>query len=337
MKIRTHTLLAVLFVLASSLSAQVSFGFHGLSGLPTVVSQGTQYDLQAWLVNTGQVPLAGPFSIKMSVNSGTEFDIDFNFQLSSALQPGDSVLWQKNNYTLPFGHFRLGNNDVLIWPTMPSLPGYAGEAVQATAYYAEGAVFRLKGKGFEEFMEGLRVEESYTLDVHAVNIYEEPNVAPLSLCVQAEGYQVVRIATITNFVQPGEFAYFSLSNFKLKDIYNINPQMGMTRVEFFVLEEGLLNPYNKFSFDVHQDVAADEFANPEGVRIFPIPARDVLFIDVPRSWMADAQVMIFDLTGKMLAQTREFGQIDLSNYPSGSYMVKIRSAKGSHSQMISVE
>lgn len=337
MKIRAHILLAALLVLTTGLFAQVSYGFHGFSGIPTIVAQGTQYDLQAWLVNTGQVPISGSFSIKMSVNGGNSLDVDNNFLVSTALQPGDSVLWQKNNYTLPFGHFRTGNNDVLIWPTLPSIPGSQGEAAQVSTFFAESSVFRLKGKGFEEFMEGLRMDESYSFDVHAVNVFESANVGPLYLYAKVEGYPKVRLASVANPIQTGEFAYFSVTDFSLKSLFGFNPEHGMERVEFFVLEEGYTVPYNKFSFDVHQDVAADEFANPEGVRVYPIPAREVLFVDVPRSWMADAQVSLFDLTGKLLLETREFAQIDLSSYPSGSYLVKISSAKGNHRQMISVE
>jgi hypothetical protein len=162
------------FFLVLSLSvtvsqAQPSLGLSNLAGFPDVITQGTQYNVTGWIVNTGNASFVGNLDIEMLVNGTDLLHVSNNFHVANPLQPGDSVLWTENNYTFPPGQFRLGNNDVIIWSTAPSSSSTESDSLGKPIYFTNSAAFRLQNSGFEVFGEYADLDDEYTFLVDVTN------------------------------------------------------------------------------------------------------------------------------------------------------------------------
>ena len=81
------------------------------------IYQGASYDsILAVVVNDGNIPFQGYISIGMLADSSI-FPVYLYYGNSAYfLLPGDSIVFNINNYTFPPGSFREGDNIVVVWP-----------------------------------------------------------------------------------------------------------------------------------------------------------------------------------------------------------------------------
>ncbi len=97
--------------------------------------------------------------------------------------------------------------------------------------------------------------------------------------------------------------------------------------------EGLWLNYNKFVFGENQEddntTRLPIFDNGLTVRIYPNPAKDVLYIDANNSYES-IEIRIYDISGKLVNTTMLFGvsgssSVNISELRQGLYLVKISS------------
>ncbi len=71
---------------------------------------------------------------------------------------------------------------------------------------------------------------------------------------------------------------------------------------------------------------------PEKIRVFPNPATDILYVDMPKDAGGFAHFEIFDLQGRLLAKGRLHGNsIDVSSLTQGMYIVTLETGGQRHS------
>lgn len=63
-----------------------------------------------------------------------------------------------------------------------------------------------------------------------------------------------------------------------------------------------------------------------GLKLFPNPVKEMLHLDVAQT--NGAEIMLCDLSGKILLRRTFSPELDLSHLPSGSYIVQVRQASG---------
>ncbi len=336
MRIRQALFVLALFVgIVPSVFGQAAFGFTNLDGFPDVISQGVQYNLSGWIVNQGQVALTGNIRIKMSVDNGNPISVDNSFNIGGSLAPGDSTFWTKNNYTFSPGHFRLGHNDVLIWPTMPSQGGAEIDYLEKPMIFTEVSAFKLLGEGFPAFENGVDVEREYSFDAVAENLSSNKNDHTLALYLKISGEDPLIISTNSEEFEQGERATFHVDDLELDEIFDLEDGSLPTSVQFYVLEEMTEDPVNRLYYNVKGAVAVAPSVDASMITVYPNPTDGDLNISMPASWEADASMSIYSMTGKLVhyGEKASLGYSNM-NLPAGSYLLVIRSKKGHYQQIV---
>jgi hypothetical protein len=321
--------LFIVWVLAAVPSfAQPSLGFTNLNGFPTVVSPGTQYNLSGWLVNNGTSAFTGTVDVEMELNQQNLLPISNNFSVTS-LQPGDSVYWTKNNHTFPPGQFRLGNNDVLIWPTAPSIHS---DTLGMPMYYFEGAAFRLNNTAFTALGAGIDLDTDYTFSCDATNEGLTPNYDNVQLFAKIAGHNPELIAETMGSFYPGEDVEFAVVAFNVERLFGLdqNPASGarVAAVDFYALEKGVsFEPMNSVAVDIVEMVGIAN-PGPSATMVYPNPCTDVLKLTLPADW-STGTVTIMDMTGRTLMQQSLLGrQVNVEALASGIYALEVKTELG---------
>lgn len=89
-------------------------------------------------------------------------------------------------------------------------------------------------------------------------------------------------------------------------------------------QNGTWSLYKRAIFTIDNTVSVEEF-NSDVFTVYPNPSKDILFIDFQE--VGEYSLSVFDITGKELYQQKELEQqnsVDLSNYASGIYFIKIK-------------
>jgi hypothetical protein len=311
--------------------AQPSLGFTNLNGFPSVVSPGTQYNLSGWLVNNGTAAFTGSVDVEMELNAQNILPISNNFAISTPLQPGDSVYWTKPNHTFPPGQFRLGNNDVLIWPTAPSIHS---DTLWMPVYYFEGAAFRLNPTSFAALGAGIDVDTDYTFSCDATNVGLTPNYDNIQLFAKIAGHNPELIAETIGIFDPGTQVEFSVQDFNVAQLFHLSQDQGsnarITSVDFYALEkDAAFEPYNQVGVGIVELTVGVGNPAPSAVMVYPNPCSDVLNLELPADWSA-GMVTVMDMTGRTLLEQPAMGlQVDVAALPSGVYALEVKTETGS--------
>lgn len=328
----------ILLGAASGLFGQYAFGFTNLDGFPDVVAQGVHYDISGWIVNNGTAPISGSFRVEMKVDQGSALSLDNSFVISTPLQPGDSIYWSKTNHNFPPGHFRLGLNDVLIWPTSPAFPNADVDSLVKPVYFSESAIFRLETNGFQQISSGINIHRSYNMDIEATNISELSNTKTVLLYAKIADHDPIEIDRRQGIFDQGEVVNFRVHHLEIDEIFDINYDNIPSKVEFFVLERDFVEPYNRLNYAVEGAVAVDQTIEGTQVSIFPNPSSGYLNIAMPDNWKADANIKLFDLSGReVLKVEKVIAGFQTDELQAGLYLLQLSSAKGEHKQLIQIQ
>jgi hypothetical protein len=329
------SLVALLFAHQCGLSQGV-IGFTNLNGFPQLVENGTHYNLSGWIVNNGNAPFSGNIDIQMLVIGGNTLNIDNNFNLNGALAPGDSVFWTKNNHNFPPGQFRLGYNDVLIWPTVSSGTAAESDTLGAPVYYANGAVMRIDPTSFDQFSAGWDFARSYDLDIKIRNIGSSPTAENVMVYVSMKGQSPEILAGVEHFFESNEEATVSIHNVNLSEIFRTT-FASSEEVAFYAKEATVPTPFNQVDVAIVQATSAAPSQAAVQLRAFPNPAHGSLYIDVPAAWKVGAIVNIYDVAGKLQVSKAFCESISLAGLVPGYYFLEIDSPKGKLQQRVIVE
>lgn len=326
MKTAARFCTSLVFLLAVTFcQAQPSLGFSNLAGFPDVINQGAQYNLSGWIVNRGNAAYTGNVDIEMQANLGNVLSITNNFAIS-ALQPGDSVLWTKNNHNFPPGQFRLGNNDILVWPTIPSMSNVDTDTLGKPVYFTDVAAFRLENLGFETFGEYANVDARYSFLCFATNVGTEMSTEGVELYARMAGHNPVLLAESFGGVPVGGIVEFTVQDFSVKEIFGLEAVDltlgGKMLVDFFALEKvGLLEPVNMVRINVSSVLALTN-SLVDDVKVYPNPSTANLNIDLPNGMLAEL-LQVRDIQGRLVHTASGTAILNLSDLPAGTYTLEV--------------
>ena len=318
--------------------AQPSLGLSNLSGFPDVVTQGTNYNVSGWIVNSGNAAFAGILDVEMLVNGTDLLHVTNNFNVQTPLQPGDSVYWMESNYTFPPGQFRLGNNDVIIWPTAPSNSSAESDSLGKPVYFANSAAFRLHNSGFEVFGEYAGLEDKYTFLATVTNEGNKKAIDGVDLFVKMNWFAPVLLRHYDVEVDLNETLEFVIEDFNVLEAFRIG-YGDLTRSEplvldFFALEHAqLLDPINERSVPVSKVTGIQAVPSDELI-VYPNPSDGDLKIELPNGVQA-IQLDIFDMQGRLVHSQATSDVIESALLPAGTYVLEVKVAgAGSLRQLI---
>jgi hypothetical protein len=303
--------------------AQPSLGLSNLAGFPDVVTQGTQYSLTGWIVNSGNTAFSGNVDMEMLVNGTDLLHITNNFNVQTPLQPGDSVYWMESNYTFPPGQFRYGNNDIIVWPTTPVIGNSDRDSIGKPVYFTNNAALRLADSGFEVFGEFALLEDKYTFTCVATNEGDKNAPDGVDLYVQMNWYGPVFVTHFENDIQPGETVEFEVEDFNILEAFRIG--LGeLTRNEplvlkFFVLEHNLtMDPLNFKQVPVSKVLAINDI---DGVSasVYPNPSSSEIYIHVD-SGLELREIRLIDVAGKLVMESNTTNFLVIRDLPKGTYI-----------------
>ncbi len=330
--------LTLVLVAHTATFTQSRIGFTNLDGFPVVVVH-QQYNLSAWIKNTGTTTITGNVDVIASFNGGNNHQIDNNFNLATPLAPGDSVLWTKNNYTFPYGQMVPGQNDVLIWPTKSSGAGLS-DTLKKPIYFADGAAFVLLGEGLEEVVsEGLDIDKAYGLSVNAYNIGEEANQNPVGFYMQIGTGTPVLLRQREQAADPEHRLGCEIEIPALRSMLEARhggslPEGFMVTVRLFAEELGGL-PYYQAQ---HLRTQAVNLVGVEpigdgdgGPLLFPVPSNDGhLQLQHADTFFDKVRIaQLFGADGRLVASYNTLGNtLDLSKQVAGHYLLRIESKTG---------
>ncbi len=330
---------ALVFLGSGASFGQARLSFTNAQGFPQVVSQASHHDLDGWIINRGNASFSGQLRINLHADTSATITLDNNFPVSN-LAPGDSIAWSRTNFTFPPGHFREGNNDIIIWPTAPA-GGIDVDSVYTTFYFTDGAAFRMFSADFGQFSQGFDLFETYEIDVRAVNVSAVANRREVCLYMQIPDHAPQCLDPHQEAIASNEVATFEKQHLIIWDYLELTgiDTMGVPidRIKFYCLEAGeTTEPVNTITLPLSNHVVSAAAPVDAGsVKIFPNPVSETLHVSVPQDWMADAVVTIHDLAGRLLLQSPlHSDRVDVSTLPAGSYLLEVRSRKGTHRQQL---
>jgi hypothetical protein len=309
--------------------AQPSLGLSNLAGFPDVVTQGTNYNVSGWIVNSGNTAFTGNLDIEMLVNGTDLLHVTNNFNVQTPLQPGDSVYWMESNYTFPPGQFRYGNNDVLIWPTAPSNSSAESDSLGKPVYFANSAAFRLHNTGFEVFGEYADLEDKYTFLATVTNEGNKEAIDGVDLFVKMNWFAPVLLRHYDIEIDVNDTEEFVIEDFNILEAFRI-AHGDLTRneplvLEFFALEHAVqLDPINERSVPVSK-VTGLQYLPSEGLIVYPNPSAGDLKIVMPNGVQA-IQLDIFDMQGRLVHSQGTSDVIEGALLPAGTYVLEVKVA-----------
>jgi len=109
-----------------------------------------------------------------------------------------------------------------------------------------------------------------------------------------------------------------LTGFNLPDV---------TQFRFVVTEPSGSDNHDDFAMD---DFTVDELSNLlsnteftlDNIKVYPNPVVNTLYVSLTNHEVP-AKLELFDLTGKLLLNVTESGQLDMSNLPKGEYLLQV--------------
>jgi hypothetical protein len=328
-------LTAVLIMLACSLHAQIRLGFSNLNGFPDVITEGQAYNLSGWIVNHGSSGGNGVIDIMLKADSVGTVVVSNNFNIANSLQPGDSVYWSKSNFIFPQGAFRLGNNDVIIWPTAPSSStGAEVDSLTKPVYYTDASALRLREADFVPFQStGFELETTYELSATIKNLSSNPTSNTLRLFAELPGFRSRVVDSKALSLQLNDETVFTVPDFSVWETFDLHSSdtvgYNLSTVRFYALEVGSnCGPLN------FVDVAIDEMGAvtstgsnlANGLSIFPNPAKDFVTVQFPAAWIG-CELQLYDITGRAVyAKTMNDHQLNLQGLKQGCYWMVLRNA-----------
>lgn len=331
--------IALLFCGSGFGYGQAHLSFTNVEGFPQVVSQGSHHDLEGWIINLGNAAFSGQLRIELHADTSSTITLDNNFVVSN-LAPGDSVAWSRNNYNFPPGHFRQGNNDIIIWPTAPA-GGVDVDSVYTTMYFTEGAAFKLIATDFDPIAQGLDLFEEYDIRARAVNISDAANSNEVCLYMQIPDHAPQCLDPHHRSYGLNDVVSFDMEHLIIWDFLELTAMdtigVPIDRITFYSLEAGeSTEPLNTITLPLsNRLVAAAAPTAAALVKVFPNPVAETLHVTVPQDWSADAVITIHDLAGRLLLQQPlPTERVDVRMLPAGSYLLEIQSRKGIHRQQL---
>jgi hypothetical protein len=329
-------LLASLFLLLAALptSAQTRIGFTNGDGFPDIISH-QQYNLSAWIKNTGTTTISGAVDIHLQVNGGNSQLIDNNFNLPIALAPGDSTLWTKNGHNFPPGQFAPGNNDVLIWPTKSSGPSASDTLKKPIFYAANAAAFAMQGAGLDELRsQGVSIDHSYRIVLRATNVGGSENQNPIGFYLKIGEEAVVLLRQREQVTAPSQVVVCEVEipalRVQLEGRYGSLPDGFRLSLNLYAEELGGL-PYFSAQALLTQALllTTPTPVTDEGPTIFPVPSADGLIQISHSTPHPITGAELYSLDGRLLARYTSLGQtLDLSSLQAGTYLLKIEYKSG---------
>ena len=330
--------LTLVLVAHTATFTQSRIGFTNLNGFPDVVVH-QQYNLSAWIKNTGTTTLSGDIDVIASFNGGNNHQIDNNFNLATPLAPGDSVLWTKNNYTFPYGQMQPGQNDVLIWPTKSSGGGLS-DTLKKPIFFADGAAFALLGEGLEAVAaEGIDIDQTYGLSVSAFNIGEAANQNAVGFYMQVGTAAPVLLRQREQSANPDQRLACEIEIPALRSQLEARhggslPDGFIVTVRLYAEELGGL-PYYQAQYLRTQSV---DLPDPQpvgdtdgGPLLFPVPSSNgALQLTHADTFFAKVRIaQLFGPDGRLVAEYSTLGNtLDLSKQVAGHYLLRIESTTG---------
>jgi hypothetical protein len=343
MNIRIYFIWALLALGGIEAWAQASLGFTNANGFPTVIVGSQNYTLSGWLKNTGNVAFSGQLDIRIKIDTSSAITVQNNFNVNPPLQPGDSTFWQRNNYNFPPGHFRMSNNDVLIWPTLPSGgPGINIDTLHMQMFYTSGSALETEyvrthpgGNG-----NGPGVRGRYAMHIKGNNVSPKSTVNPICVYVRTNGTEAKCAGTVKGPLHQGDKVSVWIQDFCIQEFFGISnddPKLyDIDRLYIYMQEVGEdFNPYNIVELPVERLVGNHDATDRNAVQVFPSPFDNELQIKLPHAMRPDAQLRLYDLRGKLVhQQALQTEVVDLSALPPGSYMLEVTSKHGTHRQQV---
>lgn len=331
---KTWVLLLVGFILtltATQVIAQPILGFTNADGFPNVVSNSGHYTLSGWIANRGNQPFTGVIEVRIRANNGTVTQVSTSNLASNPLLPGDSTFWSHSNFNFPNGQFRLGNNDVLIWPTSATGSGTVdSDTLHHPIFVSNSAVFRLHDQGFSQMTMAQSPFGSYSFTAIATNLGEVANSNWIDLFVEIDGHSAIPIAEANGLYFTGDQAEFQVFDLDLMRIYHITEQQAsaLHNVKFFVMErETQMEPYNLVVVNFYEPMGLPA-ASVDELSVYPNPTNGLLKLQLPDGFEVTS-IAITDFTGKSLLQSSEaIEALDVSGLAPGAYIVHANGTTG---------
>jgi hypothetical protein len=113
-------------------------------------------------------------------------------------------------------------------------------------------------------------------------------------------------------------------------------KVGGTYIEFF---PGDFGHYHRYDFTVGFTLDVPEYAQIPEISIYPNPGAGLTTVELNGQINGQARLQLLDLTGRTLHQedmkaTADFAEsfIDMSKYPSGTYLIQIETQSGTYAQ-----
>jgi hypothetical protein len=330
--------MTVIFVLvaAVSISAQSRVGFTNLNGFPDVITQ-QQYNLSAWIKNTGTTSISGNVDVKMQAVGGNVHIIDNNFGLPATLAPGDSVLWTKSNYNFPNGLLAPGQNDVLIWPTKIAS---ASDTLKKPIYFANAAAFSMLETGLETvLLAGIDIDQNYPLAVTAFNIGAKANDYGIGFYYQVGDATPVLMRMREQTIAPESAVSAEVEIPALRS--QLEARYGTLGNGFTVPVRIFAEELSGLPYYAAQTVHTEAlviFEIPEygesdgGPLLYPMPTIDgVIELRHNEEFFEQvASAQLYGNDGRLIATYSSLGKtIDLSAITPGHYLLKIEGNDGS--------
>lgn len=309
--------------------AQPRLGLTNANGMPTVISQGGSYSLSGWIVNRGNQAFSGTVDMRININGSFNGLMTNNFSIPS-LPVGDSIYWYESSYNFPPGQLRLGNNDILVWPTAPSGGTILEDSLYVTMYNSDGqAAFRLSDEGVEDMLDGVLTNEYYTFELGAVNVGLAASTDVVKLVAEIQGVGSRSLAACISPVQVGGTATFNVEAFKVSELFDLTYMGGsedLPALEFYVeMEQLAIDPINRLSFPLITPTGVTTGSEGPAVSLYPNPGNSFLHVRVTTGELLS--VSIFD-TGMREVMTSTLDKIDISDLAAGVYAVKVTTNQG---------
>jgi hypothetical protein len=113
-------------------------------------------------------------------------------------------------------------------------------------------------------------------------------------------------------------------------------KVGGSYIEFF---PGDFGRYHRYDFTVGFTLDVPELQNEPSIAIFPNPGAGLTTVELNGQINGQARLQLVDLTGRILYQenmkaTADFAEsfINMSGYPSGTYLFQIDTPQGTYTQ-----
>ncbi|MCB9236067.1 MAG: T9SS type A sorting domain-containing protein [Bacteroidia bacterium] len=327
--LRNILLLALAGFSFSARAQAPSLEIQSLSGFPDVVNQNSSYTLQAYIVNTGSGSFSGNPQVWISFNNGTPEKITGGWSPSTTLNPGDSVLWQKNGYNFTSSAIVTGLNDILVWPESPGV--VTSDTAEKQIVATESACFKLNKSSVSGISgSSFSLTTEYDLDLVAFNLGSSANNDPVNFWAQLDEEAPVLLDDVKFQILPGESCSISLNDFRLKHFINDNWPFNYcpSKIRFFAQELPSVPPADSANFAIDGPVGIDGNLNSgSGLSIYPVPARNFIRIDPQGLKLTNASCQLLDMTGRQLQSWEVMpSEIRLNDYPAGTYFLKVTRA-----------